>query len=460
MTDDASKGPEPFSRGYRGWFLFLMVAVSALSVIDRISVLTVGQAIKRDLILSDMQFGLVSGLGFALFYAILGLPLARLADTWNRARLVAIATAVFSAFSFLTGFVGSFLQLMLCRVIVGVGEAGVQPPTISVISDLYPPRRRGTALSILSIGIPLGSLVGAVAAGRLADLYSWRAVFWAIGLPGVILGAIAWFTLREPPRGLSEARADVGDAPGALAVFRHLAGKGCFWHVVMAMALTNFAAAGVGSFLPQYFTRQFNLSLAATGLMFGIISSLSTLAGTFSGGVIADFITRRDERWYVWLPALGCVVATPLYVASFILPQPLVALVVLTLAGAALFLYYTPVQALLQNLVEPRMRGVAAYIFFLVSALVGFGLGPALLGQLSDKVAAHVFGSVHYLSLCPGGAAPAGSGPAAAKACHDASAWGIRIAMSVMSCLYVWAAVHFALAAKSVRRDLEKGPAA
>ncbi len=450
----------PFARAYRTYFLVLMVVISAFSVVDRTAVLTLGQAIKQDLKLSDMQFGLMSGLGFALFYAMLGLPLARIADTRNRVRLVAVSVAVWSVFATLSGFARNFLQLMVCRMVVGVGEAGVQPPTVSVISDLYPPTRRGTALAILSIGIPLGTLVGPIGAGYLADASSWRTVFLLLGPPGVLLAVLGWLTLREPPRGMSERKtAAEMTAPGFFAVCRHLGAKRSFWHIIAAMAVTNFAAAGVGSFLPQYFTRTFNLSLGLTGVLFGVISALSTLGGTFSGGVIVDWISRRDQRWYVWLPAVGGVAAAPLYVASFLIPNPVVAMTTLTFAGAALFLYFTPVQVVLQNMVEPRMRATAAYIFFSVSSIVGFGFGPALLGYISDHLAAQSFAGGAYLAQCPGGAARTGAA-ALGQACRLASAAGLRGSMSLMSCLYLWAMVHFFLAARTLRRDLGVGPPA
>ena len=446
-----------FSRAYRTYFLILMVVISALSVIDRTAMLTLGGAIKKDLQLSDMQFGLISGVGIALFYAILGLPLARLADTRSRVKMVSIAVAVWSVFATLVGLSRGFLQLMICRVIVGVGEAGVQPPTISVISDLYPPSKRGRALAVLSIGIPLGTLIGPIGAGYLADAYSWRTVFLMLGAPGVLIAILAWLTLREPPRGLSERKA-VSDtpepAPGFLAVCRHLMVKPSFWHVVVAVAVTNFAAAGVGSFLPQYFTRQFNLGYGQTGLMFGVISALSTLSGMVSGGVIVDWISRRDRRWYVWVPAIGCLLAAPFYVASFILPNPIVALVALTFAGGFLFLYYTPIQAVLQNMVGPGMRATAAFVFYLVTALLGFGIGPALLGHISDVMAAHAFGAGAYQAICPGGVAAASAAAGAGAACHAASATGLRLALSIMSCLYAWAAIHFLLASRSLREDL------
>ena len=455
MAEIAADRREGFSRGYRTWFLGLMVAASAMAVIDRTSILTLSGPIKADLHLSDAEFGVLQGVGLAVCYAIFGLPLARLADTRNRMKLVAIAVAVFSLFAGCCGLVRSFLQLFLCRVVVGVGEAGVQPPIISAISDLYPRQRRGTALSILSMNIGIGALIGPIAAGYLTEASSWRVVFMLIGVGGVAMSVLTWLTTREPPRGMSDdIAADETAAPTFLAVLKVLASRRSFYQVMAGMAVTNFAVAGIGSFIALYFTRQFDLGPGMTGVAFGVVSFLSTFGGTVSGGVIVDFVSRRDARWYVWLPALGVLVAAPLYIGGFLLPNAVLALVSLTLGGMALFLYYTPTQALLQNMVEPRMRATAAFVFFVVSGLVGFGGGPALLGLISDHVAAHAFTAGSYLASCPGGAAPAASGAAAHQACRIASAAGLKVAMSVMSCLYVWGAVHFFLAARRVREDL------
>ena len=444
-----------FGKGYRAWFLGLMVVASAVSVIDRTTILTLIQPIKADLHMTDADYGLLQGVGLALCYALFGLPLARLADTRNRMKLVAAAVGVFSIFAAFCGLVRSFGQLLLCRVVVGVGEAGVQPPIISAISDLYPAQKRGTALAILSGNIGIGALVGPVVAGRLAEKYSWRLMFFIVGVLGVAVALLALLTTREPPRGMSDD-VDVEHVPPPrfLAVLRLLAAKKSFWQVIFGMSVTNFAVAGIGTFVALYLTREFDLGPAMTGVVFGSVSFISTFGGTVSGGVIVDFISRRDGRWYAWLPALGVLVAAPLYIGGFLLPNAAVALASLTVGGVALFFYYTPTQALLQNMVEPRMRATAAFVFFVVSGLVGFGGGPALLGFISDQVAAHAYAAGSYALACPGGVAPHGAGAAAHTACRLASLTGLKLAMSLMAGLYVWGAVHFFLAAKWVRQDL------
>jgi predicted MFS family arabinose efflux permease len=443
-----------FTKGYRGYFLTLTSVILSFAIIDRVALLTMGQAIKEDLSLSDFEFGLVSGLGFAAVYIVAGLPLARLADTRNRVRLIAIAIGVWSIFATLSGFARSFMQLMLCRVVIGIGEAGVQPPATAVASDLYPPNKRGFAIAILSVGLPAGTLIGAIGAGYLADAYSWRTVFLLLGVPGVLLGVIAWTTLREPPRGLSEDKIAVKGTPvpGAMAVFRHLAAKRSFRHIVVGLALTHFITAGIGSFLPQYFTRAFQLTLGQTGVMYGMVGAAVSLIGSLSGGVIVDRLSQKDARWYAWLPAIGILCAAPLYIAIFGLATPVFATAALmTIGGSLLFLHYTPTQAVLQNMVEPQMRATAAFVFFFITSMVGYGLGPALLGLLSDVLAARAFGAGDFTATCVL-AAPAT--PALAETCRVASTAGIGGAMAVMSCLYFWAAAHFYLAARTVRQDL------
>lgn len=457
MTEIVADGQGRFSRRYRAWFLGLMVAASAVSVIDRTTILTLSQPIKADLHMTDADYGLLQGFGLAICYALFGLPLARLADTRNRMKLVAAAVGVFSLFAGFCGLARSFLQLFLCRIVVGVGEAGVQPPIISAISDLYPRQRRGTALSVLSMNIGIGTLIGPIVAGYLTEAYNWRLMFLLIGLVGVAMAVLTLLTTREPLRGMSDdGPAPHGPTPGFFAVLRLLAAKRSFWQVIFGMSVTNFAVAGIGTFIALYFTRQFDLGPGMTGVVFGSVSFLSTFGGTVSGGVVVDFLSRRDGRWYVWLPALGVLVAAPLYIGGFLLPNAALAVVSLTLAGMALFLYYTPTQALLQNMVEPRMRATAAFVFFVVSGLVGFGGGPAILGYVSDRIAVHAFTPGNYLAACPGGVAPLAAGAMAHQACRAASLTGLKVAMSLMSGLYVWGAVHFSLAARWVRQDLER----
>jgi predicted MFS family arabinose efflux permease len=445
-------------------FIAALVAINTCSSIDRVATITMGPAIKQDLRLSDFQFGLIAGFGFALFYAFLGLPIARFADTHNRVKLIAFAVSVWSIFLMLSGFVRNFVHLMICRIAVGIGEAGVQPPSVSLVSDFYPPERRGFAIGLLALGVPVGTLVGAVGGGYLTELLSWRSAFIIIGTPGLVLAAFVWLLLRDPPRGMSERNSlpeDVDTTPTLLAVARHLGSKRSFWHLLAAIGLTNITVNGLGAFLPQYFSRVSHLNLGRVGIVYGSIGACATLVSFVCGGAVVDWISRRDGRWYVWLSAAGCLLSAPLYILSFVTVNSVWATILLTFASICIFLYYTPTQVVLQNMAQPRMRATVAFVFFLVVGLVGVGLGPTLVGLLSDEFASHSFGLGDYASRCPGGVARALTA-GLSDGCRVASSVGLQRAMMGVACVAVWAALHFLLAARTIRKDMNEtfvGPA-
>jgi len=439
----------------RVWFIAALVAINTCSSIDRVATITIGPAIKRDLALSDLQFGLVAGFGFALFYAFLGLPIARFADTHNRVKLIAAAVSVWSIFLMLSGLARNFLHLMICRIAVGIGEAGVQPPSVSLVSDFYPPQRRGFAIGLLALGVPVGTLMGAVGGGYLTEVLSWRAAFLIIGAPGIVLALLVWAMLRDPPRGMSDRDPSAvhASAPTLIAIARHLRARRSFWHLMVAIGLTNLAVNGLGAFLPQYFARVSHLNLGRVGIVYGSIGAAATLVSFVFGGAVVDWISTRDGRWYVWLPALGCLLSVPLYILSFMTSSAILATVLLTLASICIFLYYTPSQVVLQNMAQPRMRATVAFVFFLVVGLVGVGLGPTLVGLLSDSFAAHLFTLGDYSLRCPGGVARALTA-GLDDACQSASSAGLRYALIGVSGISLWAALHFLLAARNIRKDM------
>lgn len=441
--------PAPVAQSQRLWLLIALVAINTVSSIDRVATITIGPAIKADLALSDFQFGLTAGFGFALFYAFLGLPIARLADSHNRVRLIAFAVTIWSVCLVLTGFVRNFVQLMICRIAVGIGEAGVQPPSVSLVSDLYPPSRRGFGLGILALGVPVGTLIGAIGAGYLTEYFSWRVALVLIGAPGILLGLLA-FALRDPPRGMSERVSDRA-APSLMEVLRHLARRRSFRHLVIAIGLINITVNGVGAFLPQFFARMSELGLGRIGILYGAIGAVSTLVGYTFGGTVVDWISRRDGRWYAWLSAIGCLLSAPLYLLAFTLSNTIVATLLLILASICVFLYYTPTQVVLQNMAEPRMRATVAFTFFFVVGLVGVGAGPALVGALSDLFAATSFVAGDYETMCPVGVPLVGS---LQEACRAASSAGLKFALVCIACIGVWAALHFVMAARTLRADM------
>ena len=465
MTDTAAPGR--YSRGYMGWAMGLLLAVYTSNFVDRQVLSVLQQPIKEALRLSDGQLGLLGGFAFAIFYSILGVPIARLAERRSRKTIITVSLLVWSLMTALCGLAGGFGALFLLRVGVGVGEAGASPPAHSMIADYYPPQRRATALSVYSLGIPLGSLLGAVLGGLVAQRYGWRPAFFVVGLPGVLLAVLTQTTLREPARGRSEPGADpAGDglqdaaavAPTLKAVMTLLASKPSFLHLAAGAALASFAGYGVNAFAAPYYIRTFGLSLAQVGLIFGIVGGLGAAVGVLAGGLISDRAGRGDARWYVWAPAIGTALGAPLYMLAFVLPSWPASVAVLFVTGACVYTYLGPSFGVMHNMVGPRMRATATALLFLVINLIGLGLGPTVVGVLSDLYAGHAFhaatGGGGFGALCPGGKAAAGAAPGLALACRHASAAGVRWAIVTGAAVYLWAALHYALAARTLRSDL------
>lgn len=331
------ESPPLFPNTYRSWVLALLMIVYTSNFVDRTIVAILGQAIKVDMKISDAQLGLLGGIAFAVLYTTLGIPIARLAERHNRVTIISICLTIWSGMTALCGLAANFPLLMLCRVGVGVGEAGCSPSAQSLIADYYAPEKRATALSIYSFGIPLGSMIGAVSGGLMAQYFGWRAAFMIVGLPGVLLAILVKLTLKEPPRGLSEpggARL-AAPAPSLWTVAKQLFGAPSFRHMAAGVTLVSFAGYGIGQFSAPYFVRRFGLSYAEVGLVFGLIGGISSGLGTVLGGYVTDRAGRTDRRWYAWTPAIGVAIAAPIYLAAYLQESWIAAAAILLAPGSS-----------------------------------------------------------------------------------------------------------------------------
>ncbi len=452
MSDVAKAGAAAeFSVGYRRWMLFLLVAIYACSFLDRVIINTVAPAIIRDLRLSDLQFGLLGGAAFALFYAAFGLPIAWLAERVHRVSIIAVCIALWSAMTAMSGLTTTYWQLLLFRMGVGIGEGGSSPAAHSLLSDYYPPKQRASALAIYSIGIPIGSLLGAAGGGWIAQTFSWRMAFLVVGLPGLVLALLARLTLREPARGHSEAAAVAAKAPPMSAVIRRLFATRTFFNIAAGFVLTNLAANGVNSFMSTYLVRSFHLGLAKAGLYYGLVVGISGMIGILAGGFGADAAGRRDLRWYAWGPALGSLVAMPIYVWAFTRTSAIETVEFFFIGGLLVTTYFAPTLAVVQNLVEPRMRATAAAFIFLLINIFGQGFGPTAMGAVSDFLSHHVLVPGTAFSLCPA----ATDAPARLiQACAQPKAAGLQGSILAMTIFYLWGSLHFLAAAKTIRKDV------
>lgn len=447
--------------GDRRAALGLLVLAYASNFVDRTIVNTIGQAIKEDLRLTDTELGLLGGLAFAALYTVLGVPIARLADRGDRVGIMAGSIAVWSAFTAACGAAASYGQLLFFRVGVGVGEAGLVPPAHSWISDAFEPKRRASALSVFSLGIPLGVLFGAVAGGWIADRFSWRAAFVLVGLPGLLIALAVALFVPEPRRGGRAAELDRGaggsaSGAGSLGdVLRAMRSSSGLVHVVAGCTLVSLAGYGMNAYSQAYFLRAFGISYTEVGLVFGLIGGVGMGMGTFLGGWLADRLGSDDRRWHARVPGVGVASALPLYVLAFTADDWRTAAGLLFLPGVLHYFWFGPTFGLVQNAVPAPMRATAAALVLFVLNLVGLGLGPPLCGWLIDRFSASRFASVApgtFEELCPGGIGVEGTGAALDALCRQSVATGTRWGILLMLAFLGWGALHYALAALRLAR--------
>ncbi len=437
------------SRRDRRWAMCLLIMISTLAFIDRSILNTVGQAIKDDLGITDLQLGLLGGIAFSLLYGILGVPVARLAERRSRVAIISAAVATWSAMTALCGLAGSFTHLLLARIGVGIGEAGANAPAQSLLADYYPPHRRATAIGILGLATPLGLVVGGIGGAYAAEQFGWRAAFLVVGIPGLLVAVIAAMTMREPARGLSEGRLVDKAAPPFSAVVRKLRDSGSFRHILCAAILTNFIGYSVISFTHPYFVRAYGMSYTDAALAFALMNGISVSGGYLMGGFVTDRLARRDLRYYGWFPAVCMCLAGPGYALGFLQESWQTGLAILVFPGLFSAAWYAPTYAVTQNLVEPRMRASAVAVLALAMSIVGLSLGPVVTGALSDHFAAGSFQAGNYLETCPA------TVPALIEQCRAASTVGVRWALIAVVSLFFWAAAHFILAARHMRIELD-----
>ncbi|MEJ1964848.1 MAG: MFS transporter [Gammaproteobacteria bacterium] len=441
--------------GYRGLLLFSLFLICSFNFADRAVIAVLAQSIRVDLELTDFDLGLLQGLAFALLYAGLGIPFGRLAEHFNRLKILVAVTALWSAATALCGLTQNFIQLMLARFGVGMGEAGFLPTASSLVADHFPAKRRATAMSIVMLGTPAGTFFGALIAGWVAQEHSWRHAFYALGIPGVVTAALVYLVLREPPRGLVDNLPRVPTPVPRLGEFaRVMMERRALRYIVIGGAFTGFVMTTISSFMNVFLQRMYHLPVRESGALYGTISGLSITLGLVIGALSSDWLAQRDKRWSAWIAMAGLFSSPIVYYFAFRADTVGEASALLTAAAAALLLFYGPTLGMVQNLLEPKMRASGIAVFSTFYTLVGAGFGPPIVGFLSDRFAQGVFGETSFVASCPGGVAPTGSAPAAVEACANASAIGIQQALTVAVASAFIACLCYFLASRTLRDDL------
>lgn len=372
---------KPLSDSVKTYTLVILTIVYAFNFIDRQILVILQPLIKSELDLSDTQLGLLTGFSFAIFYTVLGIPIARLADKSNRRNIIAIALTVWSAMTVVSGFAQNFFQLLLARMGVGVGEAGGSPPAHSMISDMFAEKKRATALAVYSAGLYLGVVLGYTLGGYFGEMFGWRQTFFLVGVPGVVLALILWLTVPEPPRNTSKKA-----SPTFGETFRHLRALKSFPYIALGCALSAFISYGTGNFMPGYMVRYHNIPLSDIGLVLGLTGGGGGIIGTFLGGYLTDKLGSKDARWYLWLPGITAILSVPFAMFAFNTSHTELMLVSYFIFAILGTLYLAPAIAVSHSLVRPNMRAMTSAILFFVLNLIGLGLGPVAVGFLSDTL--------------------------------------------------------------------------
>ena len=426
-TNIGTAKPSTSSRYY---VLGLLTVVYSFNFIDRQLLSILQESVKKEMLLSDGQLGLLTGFAFALFYVMAGLPIARYADRGNRRNVVATSLVVWSVMTALCGMAQNYWQLLAARIGVGVGEAGGSPPSHSMISDTFPPESRATALSFYSVGINIGILFGFLLGGWLNEIFGWRVAFLVVGLPGVVLGAVVRYTMAEPIRGLYSATPYVAKPVPFFEVVALLWSRKSFRHIAIGSGLAAFVGYAASTWMASFMIRSHGMATGELGVWLAATIGVGGGIGTFCAGMFSDKLAKRDKRWYVWLPAFAGLCGLPFFICAMLAESATVALTVNLGSILVANSYLGASIAVMHGLVGAQMRAVASAIFFLILNIIGLGLGPFTVGLCSDFLSSE-FGKE-----------------------------SLRYAMvTIIPVVGVWSAAHFFLAAKTLREDLAAAPA-
>lgn len=408
----------------RHYALGILVVVYTFNFIDRQILSILLEPVKSDLGLSDTAMGMLTGFAFAMFYATLGIPIARFADRTNRRNLIAGALAIWSAFTALSGLAQNFWHLLAARIGVGVGEAGCSPPAHSMIADYYPAEQRATALGIYSLGIPFGIMFGLFAGGWINEFFGWRAAFFVVGVPGLILAILVRYTLAEPPRGMAEGRVDSGEQPSIGETMAYLWQKKSFRHMSFAAALTAFVGYGFITWAPAFLIRSYGMGTGEIGTWFGLVLGIPGGIGIALGGYLADKFGAKDPKWYLWTTAIALLVMTPFNLMVYLATDSTMSLLGMIIPVLLGNFYQATTFSQTQGISTLRMRAVAAGILLFILNFIGLGFGPQVVGIVSDLLS------------------------------DSYGTESLRYALLICSLVNIWAAVHYFIAGRHLKDDL------
>ena len=401
LTSATESANNPYASTKAAYYaLGILTIVYSINFIDRQLLSILQESIKADLMLSDAQLGLLTGFAFALFYTFAGLPIASLADRSNRRNIVAISLTIWSGMTAISGLAQNYWQLLAARVGVGIGEAGGSPPSHSMISDIFPPEKRASAIGFYSTGISIGILFGFLFGGWLNEFFGWRVAFFVVGIPGVLLALVLYLTVPEPIRGLAENRASTGDNPSMMTVFKVLLSRRSFLFMALGAAMNAFAGYSTANWVASFMIRTHQMPTGELGTWLALIIGVGGAIGVFGAGVIADKLGKTDKRWYMWVAVCACVISIPLQISTFWVDDPYTALMCMVIPSVLSNAYLGATIASVHGMVGLKMRAVSSALLFFILNMIGLGMGPTTVGLVSDLlVDQHGVDSLRYAMM-------------------------------------------------------------
>jgi MFS family permease len=412
----------------RRWYaLAILTAVYVFNIADRYVISTLIEPIKAELQLTDTAIGFLTGTALAIFYTGMGIPLGMLADRIDRRRLIAWSIGIWSAMTAACGAATNFTQLLLARIGVGIGEAGGTPASQSMLADLFPFSQRVLATSIFALGAAVGSYIGSTGGGMIADEYGWRVAFYTLAVPGILLGFIVRYTVREPVRGsLDTVKAE--DAPTLRQTIAFMLQQRSLLHVLAGATVVTYWGWGLLWWTPAFLQRSHQLTTGQAGSLIGTISGVAGALGIVIGGLIIHYFGKKDPRWQVWTVGAATVIGTFASVGVYMTESLSLATVLLWLFVPVAYLNLAPILALTQSLVLPRMRALSCAVLLFGANVANLALAPQLIGMMSDGFRLY----------------------------FDAGNEALRWALCVTTLTGFWAAYHFWAASRNMRADLER----
>ena len=482
-TDHAGGSPETGygTKSYRNYILGMLLTVYIFNFIDRTIINILTEPIKESFGVEDWQMGLLGGPAFAILYTFVGIPIARFSEKNHRVWIIAGSIALWSLMTALCGFATSFIALFIFRIGVSIGEAGCSPPANSIIADYFIPKERSTAVSVYALGIPLGGMVAYIFGGFIVgnldgpivgamlqswnwtwavnaldwqNIEGWRVAFVVVGVPGIIVAMIVKMTIKEPPRGYTDpAEMQNKEQVGFGEVLSILKQKPSYWHVTMGVTIASFVNYGVGQFFVSFLIRTHEMSIFDASVKIAMALAVMASIGTYMSGFLADKYAEQFPKALALIPMFAVLGVIPMHVTGYMVESLWVAVPLLMVGQMLLYTYLCPLYAVPSGVVDSRMRATAVAVTLFIVNLLGYGLGPPLIGALST-----ILNSVFLSGIDPAltleSCKAVNVAAATQAACDTSNADGLQWSMVLFKCLYIWSVFHFYMASKTIQRDM------